>query len=62
MLSRHRLKEVAVEAGRAIARKLEVEHTIHRQDGVIPRRIRTGMIRIRPGTRRRRKVGQAAGG
>jgi len=35
VLSRHRLKEVAVESGRAIAKKLEVEHTIHRADGVI---------------------------
>ena len=33
--SRHRIKEVAVEAGRAIAKRLEVEHTIHREDGVI---------------------------
>ena len=34
-LSRHRIKEVAVEAGRVIAMKLKVEHTIHREDGVI---------------------------
>jgi hypothetical protein len=35
IISRHRLKEIAEEAGRAIARKLRVEHTIHRTDGVI---------------------------
>ena len=35
VVSRHRIKEVAVEAGRVIAKKLEVEHTIHRTDGVI---------------------------
>ncbi|HEU4993651.1 MAG TPA: DUF2188 domain-containing protein [Gemmatimonadaceae bacterium] len=35
VLSRHRHKDTAVEAGREIARKLEVEHTIHRADGVI---------------------------
>jgi hypothetical protein len=35
ILSRHRVKELAVEAGREIARKLRVEHTIHRTDGVI---------------------------
>jgi len=35
VLSRHRIKDVAVEAGRVIAKKLEVEHTIHREDGVI---------------------------
>lgn len=35
VLSKHRLKEAAVEAGRAIARKLLVEHTIHRMDGEI---------------------------
>jgi hypothetical protein len=35
VLSRHRTKEVAVAAGREIAKRLEVEHTIHRQDGVI---------------------------
>lgn len=35
VLSRHRTKEVAVEAGHEIAKRLEVEHTIHRADGVI---------------------------
>ena len=35
VLTRHRVKEVAVAAGREIARQLEVEHTIHRGDGVI---------------------------
>lgn len=35
VVSRHRLKETAVAAGREIARKLEVEHTIHRADGEI---------------------------
>ncbi len=33
--SRHRIKSVAVAAGRAIARTLRVEHTIHREDGQI---------------------------
>jgi hypothetical protein len=33
--SSHRLKYVAVAAGREIATRLEVEHTIHREDGVI---------------------------
>jgi hypothetical protein len=32
VVSRHRLKESAVAAGREIARKLEVEHTIQRQE------------------------------
>jgi hypothetical protein len=35
VVSRHRLKEIAVEAGRVIARKLAVEHTIHLGDGTI---------------------------
>jgi hypothetical protein len=35
ILSRHRTKDVAVEAGREIARRLKVEHSIHRSDGVI---------------------------
>jgi Uncharacterized protein conserved in bacteria (DUF2188) len=35
VLSRHRLKRVAVAAGRAAARARQVEHTIHRADGVI---------------------------
>lgn len=35
VVSRHRIKEVAVEAGRVIAKKLAVEHTIHRSDGEI---------------------------
>jgi hypothetical protein len=35
IVSRHLRKEDAVEAGREIARKLGVEHTIHRTDGVI---------------------------
>ena len=34
-LSRHRLKEVAVESGREVARRYEVEHTIHKEDGTI---------------------------
>jgi hypothetical protein len=34
-MSRHRLKDDAVEAGREIARRLEVEHTIHLSDGTI---------------------------
>ncbi len=34
-LSRHRTKEDAVEAGREIARRLRVEHSIHRSDGAI---------------------------
>lgn len=35
VVSRHQKKDDAVEAGRAIARKLRVEHTIHREDGTI---------------------------
>lgn len=35
LISWHRLKKNAVEAGRALARRLRVEHTIHRTDGVI---------------------------
>ena len=35
VVSKHRYKEDAEAAGRAIARKLEVEHTIHRGDGAI---------------------------
>ncbi len=35
VVSRHRLKENAVEAGREVARRLEVEHTIHLVDGTI---------------------------
>jgi hypothetical protein len=35
VLSRHRLKSQASETGREIARRLEVEHTIHREDGQI---------------------------
>jgi hypothetical protein len=35
VLSRHRLKAEAVAAGREIARRLEVEHTIHNTDGQI---------------------------
>lgn len=35
ILSRHRRKEDAVEAGRQIARMLCVEHTIHKTDGTI---------------------------
>ena len=34
-VSKHRLKEIAVEAGRVIARKLREEHTIHLADGRI---------------------------
>jgi hypothetical protein len=35
VLSRHNSKEVAVAAGRAMAKELEVEHTIHNADGEI---------------------------
>lgn len=35
VLSRHRLKRIAVAAGRAAARAQQVEHTIHRKDGRI---------------------------
>jgi hypothetical protein len=35
VISRHRLKDDAVEAGRAVARELKVEHTIHLTDGSI---------------------------
>jgi hypothetical protein len=35
IMSRHNNKDVAVEAGRMIAKSLGVEHTIHRSDGVI---------------------------
>ncbi len=35
VVSRHRLKESAVEAGREVARRLEVEHTIYLSDGTI---------------------------
>jgi hypothetical protein len=35
VLSRHRTKEAAEEAGREIAKRLRVEHTIHRVDGEI---------------------------
>lgn len=35
VLSKHRTKDNAVEAGREIARRLEVEHTIHLSDGTI---------------------------
>ena len=35
VMTRHREKDIAVEAGREIARKLGVEHTIHRSDGVM---------------------------
>ena len=35
IVSRHRRKEDAVEAGREIARTLCVEHTIHNADGKI---------------------------
>jgi hypothetical protein len=35
VVSKHRLKEDAVEAGRAVARQLKVEHTIHLADGQI---------------------------
>jgi hypothetical protein len=35
ILSKHKEKADAVEAGREIARQLQVEHTIHRADGVI---------------------------
>ena len=35
VLSRHRTKDVAVAAGRAIAKQLEGEHSIHREDDAI---------------------------
>jgi hypothetical protein len=35
VVSRHRLKENAVEAGREVARRLKVEHTMHLSDGSI---------------------------
>ena len=35
VMSRHRLKEQAIEAGRAIARQLDVPHTLHGPDGGI---------------------------
>ncbi len=35
VLSNHRLKERAVEQGRAKARQAKVEHTIHNKDGRI---------------------------
>ena len=35
ILSRHRLKETAVAAGRQMAKEMKVEHTIHGADGVI---------------------------
>ena len=35
VLSRHRTKEVAIEVGRAAAKRLGVEHSIHRLDGAI---------------------------
>jgi hypothetical protein len=34
-VSRHRTKDMAVTAGREIARRLAVEHTIHLSDGKI---------------------------
>lgn len=35
LVSSHRTKEAAVEAGRALARRERVEHTIHKMDGTI---------------------------
>ena len=35
VISNHRTKETAVKAGRMVARRGEVEHTIHRADGAI---------------------------
>jgi hypothetical protein len=35
IISSHRTKEAAVEAGRAVAKREQVEHTIHRMDGSI---------------------------
>jgi hypothetical protein len=35
IVSRHKHKKVAVAAGREIARQLQLEHTIHREDGEI---------------------------
>ena len=34
-LSKHRVKRIAVAAGRQFARQFKVEHTIHREDGEI---------------------------
>jgi hypothetical protein len=34
-LSNHRTKDAAVKAGRAVAKREEVEHTIHKMDGTI---------------------------
>lgn len=35
VLSRHRAKDDAIETGRAIARQLEAQHTVHGPDGGI---------------------------
>jgi hypothetical protein len=35
VLSRHRTKAVAAAVGRSIAKRLRVEHSIHRTDGAI---------------------------
>jgi hypothetical protein len=35
VISTHQTKETAVKAGRTVARREEVEHTIHRRDGTI---------------------------
>ena len=35
ILSRHQLKDIAAEAGRTAAKRLGVEHSIHRMDGAI---------------------------
>jgi hypothetical protein len=35
VVSRHRRKDDALEAGREVARRLKMEHTIHMSDGTI---------------------------
>ena len=42
IVSRHRTKEVAVEAGKVIAGKLGVDHTIHRADGSLTEKNSSG--------------------
>lgn len=52
VVSRHRLKETAVEAGREIAGSYAWSTRFTGRTGSFPKRTRTGMIRIRRGTRR----------
>ncbi|HYC51596.1 MAG TPA: DUF2188 domain-containing protein [Gemmatimonadaceae bacterium] len=52
ILSRHRLKEVAVAAGRALARQFQGEHTIHNEDGEIAGKNSYGNDRVRRGLTR----------